>query len=198
MFPFLTVFIIFLLVTYVRREMLRKRQREREEAFWAREEEAQHVPPKNLSDLEYVHLPLEELPIGVFDDDDLMLIEDEICSLSKQRILNINGKTNTDIKLLYGTANFDAVCAMGENFDRLVMLLCDYAKELILKDKKKEAAAVLEYGVRIGSDISANYTLLGECYLSLERTEDLEKLKSYVAESTLPLRQKITDELEAL
>ena len=197
-FPFLTVFIIFLVVTYARREMISKRQREREEAFWAREEEAEHTPAKNLSEIETIKVPLSSLPIGAVDDDDLMLIEEELAALSKRPILNVNGMTNTDIKLTYGTANFDAVSQMGENFDRLIMLLCDYAKELIQGGHNEEAIAVLEYGAEIGSDISANYVLLGECYHSLEKDEALTRLKERVAASELPLKESILAQLDVL
>ena len=195
MFPFLTVFIIFLLVTYLRREQLRNKQKKREEAFWAREEEANMAPPKDLSQIEYVKIPLELLPIGQVDDEDLAIIEDELLELSEKPILNLDGKTNTDVKLEYGAANFGAISDMGENFDRLIMLLCDYAKALIEGGHENEALPVLEYGAGIGSDISANYVLLGECYRSLGMEEELEKLKEMVEASGLPLKERILSEL---
>ena len=195
-FPFLTVFIIFLVITYIRRESLSKRQREREEAFWAREEEAAHTPAKDLSTLRTIEVPLARFPIGRIDDDDLMMIEEELISLSKRRIMNLNGKTNTDIKIEYGTANFDVVSRMGEDFDRLIMVLCDYAKGLMQGGYDREAVAVLEYGAQIGSDISANYTLLGECYHALGRDDELERLKEEVRASELPLKESILAQLE--
>ena len=197
MFPFLTVFIIFLLVTYARREMISKRQRDREEAFWAREAEAEHTPAKNLSEIEYIPVPLSELPIGQMDDDDIMMIEEELLLLADHPLLNLNGMTNADVKLTYGTANFDAVSQMGEDFDRWIVLLSDYAKALMEAGYEREAVSVLEYGRDIGSDLSANFTLLGECYQNLGEEEKLEQLKEWVAASELPRKQHILEEISA-
>lgn len=194
-FPFLTIFIILLLAYYFRRATLTKRREEREAAFWAREDEAEHTPAKDLSTVEYIKVPLERFPIGETDSDELMLMEEELEELAKKPLLNLNGMTNTDVKIEYGTANFDTVTAMGEDFDRLIVLLCDYAKGLIEEGLEKEAIAVLEYGVEIGSDMSDDYTLLGECYRSLGMTDELAKLRQTVEASELPLKGKILQEL---
>ena len=194
-FPFLTVFIIFLLAYYVRRTSLTRRREEREAAFWAREEEAEHTPAKDLSEVSYITVPLSEFPFGESDSDELMLVEEELEELSKKPLLNLNGMTNTDVKIEYGTANFDTVIAMGEDFDRLIVLLCDYAKGLIEMGMEKEAIPVLEYGVKIGSDMSDDYTLLGECYRSLGMADKLAELRQRVEASELPLKGKILQEL---
>ena len=192
-FPFLTVFIIFLLLYYVRRTTLTRRREEREAAFWAREEEAEHTPAKDLSTVAYIQVPLDRFPIGQSDEDELMLIEEELEEVSRKRLLNLNGMTNTDVKIEYGTANFETIVAMGEDFDRLITLLCDYAKGLIEADMEKEAIPVLEYGVEVKSDLSDNYTLLGECYRSLGMEEELAALRQTVESSELPLKDKILD-----
>lgn len=194
-FPFLTIFIILLLAYYVRRTILTRRREEREAAFWAREEEAEHTPAKDLSTVKYIKVPLERFPIGKVDSDELMLMEEELEELAKKPLLNLNGMTNTDVKIEYGTANFDAVTAMGEDFDRLIVLLCDYAKGLMEEGLKKEAVAVLEYGAEIGSDMSDDYTLLGECYRSLGMEDELVKLRETVEQSELALKGKILQEL---
>ena len=194
-FPFLTVFIIFLLAYYVRRTSLTRRREEREAAFWAREEEAEHTPAKDLSALDYIKVPLEQFPIGASDADEVMMIEEELESLASKPLLNLNGMTNTDVKIEYGTANFNAIIAMGEDFDRLIVLLCDYAKGLIEEGMERETIPVLEYGVAIGSDLSDDYTLLGECYRSLGMADELAGLRQKVEASELPLKEKILQEL---
>ena len=195
MFPFLTVFIIFLLVVYFYRAHNTKKREERVAAFWAREEEAKHTPAKDLSTVEYIKVPTDRFPIGALDDDDLMLIEEELVELADKPLLNLNGMTNTDIKIAYGTANFDAISAMGDDFDRLIVLLCDYAKGLIENGMEPEAIEVLEYGRQIGSDVSENYTLLGECYRSQNMEEAYASLVQFVEASDLPLKQSILEGL---
>ncbi len=196
MFPFLTVFIIFLLVVYaIRARNTHKRERI-VAAFWEREEEAMHTPAKDLSQAPYVKVPVDNFPIGVCDEDDLMLMEEELLELSGKPLLNLNGMTNTDIRIEYGTSNFDTITAMGEDFDRLIMLLCDYAKGLLENDFMQEAVTVLEYGVSIGSDVSENYTLLGECYRSQEMYDKLARLTDTVEHSSLPLKESVIRELK--
>lgn len=198
MFPFLTVFIIFLLVVYFYRSYNTHKREKIVAAFWEREEQAKHAPAKDLSKVEYVKVPLEAFPIGECDSDEVMLIEEELLRISAKPLLNLNGMTNTDVKIEYGTANFDAVCEMGEDFDRLVVLLCDYAKGLMENDLTQKACVVLEYGRDIDSDVSENYTLLGECYLDNGMHSEFDELVSFVGESDLMRKEMILERLNDL
>ncbi len=195
-FPFLTVFIILLIAYHIRRTTLTRRREKREEEFWAREKEAENAPAKDLASLEYIRIPLERFSFGVVDDDELMMLEEELKALSQKPLLNLDGMTNTDVRLDYGAANFDAVTQMGEDFDRLIVVLCDYAKGLIEAEREDLAVRVLEYGVEIGTDISANYTLLGECYRQMGQEEQLAKLKEKVEALQLPLKESIIRQLD--
>ncbi len=198
MFPFLTVFIIFLLVVYFYRAYNTKKREKIVAAFWEREEQAKHTPAKDLSQAGYITVPIDSFPLGRCDSDEVMLIEEELLRLSKKRLLNLNGMTNTDVRIEYGTSNFDAVCAMGEDFDRLIVLLCDYAKALIENGFTKEACVVLEYGADIGSDVSENYTLLGECYHENSMDLQLDELIRRVEESEIIRRQSVLEQLNGL
>ena len=166
-------------------------------AFWEREEEALHTPAKDLSQVSYVKVPVDSFPIGECDDDELMLMEEELQELSAKPLLNLNGMTNTDVRITYGTPNFDAVTAMGEDFDRLIVLLCDYAKGLLEHELISEAIVVLEYAVSIGSDVSETYTLLGECYSESGRKDALAGLIETVEQSSMPLKESVIRTLSA-
>lgn len=195
-FPFLTVFIILLIAYSIRRTTLTRRREQREEAFWAREKEAEHAPARDLSTLEYIRVPVERFSFGAVDDDELSMLEEELLTLAKKPLLNLDGRTNTDVRLDYGAANFDAVSQMGEDYDRLIVVLCDYAKGLMEAGREDLASGVLEYGVEIGTDISANYTLLGDCYRHAGEEAKLAGLRSKVEASQLLLKDSILRQLD--
>ena len=52
---------------------------------------------------------------------------------------------------------------IADDYDRLVILLCDYAKILMENNMIEDACRVLSFGEDIGSDVSQNKILLQEC-----------------------------------
>lgn len=197
-FPFLTVFIIFLIALSLRFAWLKKNQYDREKAFWDREEAAAHVPAKDLSELSYIRVPIESFPLGRYDSDEIQSIEDALVRLGEKRIINITGMTNTEVKLAYGTDNLEALSAMEDSYNELTVLLCDYAKELMEHGDYESAIPVLEFGVSIATDVSANYELLGDCYVAVGKPEEIEPLKQRVMERHLLLESKVLYYLDGL
>ncbi len=197
-FPFLTAFLIFVLLLAARFAYLRGKREKDAEEFWAREEEANHVPDTDLSELPYIAVPIEEFPIGRYDDDEILSIEETLISISKRRIINITGMTNTEVKLKYGTGNLEVLEEMEEAYNELTVIITDYAKCLMEHDDYEAASLVLEYGVEIDSDVSANYELLGDCYKALGRESEIEDLKQQVMARHMILESKILFYLDGL
>ena len=197
-FPFLTFFIIFLIALAVRYAYLDKKREESINSFWEKEEQAKHVPKKDLSEIPYITVPMDTFPIGRYDDGEVSSIEDALFALSKKRIINITGMTNTEVKLMYGTDNLEVLSEMEDNYNELTVLLVDYAKCLIEREDITGALPVLEFGVYIGTDVSGNYELLGDCYKKLDRTSDIEDLKQKVLDRHLLLESKILFYLDEL
>ena len=197
-FPFLTFFIAFVIALSLRYAYLNKKQKDTEEEFWAREEKAKHVPKKDLSELEYIHVPMEDFPIGKYPDDEMAVLEDSIAKLSQKRLINITGMTNTEVKLAYGTDNLEVLSAMEEDYNELTVLLVDYAKALMERKDYESAQKVLRFGIDIGTDVSANYELLGDCCLALDKREEIEELKQTVLSRHLLLESKILFYLDDL
>ncbi len=190
-FPFLTVFIVFLIALAIRYAYLDKKREDTIDSFWEKEKQAMHVPKKDLGDIDYIEVPLQDFPIGKYDDDEILSIEDEIVRLSKRRLINITGMTNTEVRLAYGTDNLEVLSAMEEDYNALTVLLVDYGKCLMEKEDHAEALKVLEFGVSTGTDVSANYELLGDCYAALGRYEAIEELKQKVLSRHLLLESSI-------
>lgn len=166
MFPVLTLFLIFILYYAYRRSQISKIEAEKETAFWNREQEANTTLKKDIEHLNYITIPLEDFPIGQYPAEDLLEIESELTALAGEKILNLTGISNTDLKLQYGVANLEILSAYDENFTKLVRLLVDYAQILADDSHTEDAVRVLEFGVKIQSDVTQNYLLLAQLYQS--------------------------------
>lgn len=197
-FPVFTIFFFFCLFVFFRIRHLQNRREERDAAFWAREEEAMHAPNVDLSDVQFLRIPLERFPVGLMDTDEGAMVEEELKQLSAEPILNLNGMTNTDVRLAYGAGNFDHMQKAGENFDRLEVLLCDYAKLLIENGHPADAVPVLEFAVESNATVSSIYTLLGECYDDMGDGERLNTLIATVEGRDMMMKASILDHLRGL
>ena len=70
-FPFLGLFIIFLSVAAYYRKRATAQQKKVTEDFWSREDQANQIRRKDISNLPYITIPLEKFPIGISDDEEL-------------------------------------------------------------------------------------------------------------------------------
>lgn len=198
LFPFLTVFIIFLLFLAFRYRALNKKQADVQAAFWERENAANATLPVNLNDLDYINIPLEKFPLDLLHDSKNISIVNQLQELSQKRILNLTGITNTELKERYGVSNLSAMSEIGENFDQLTIVLKDFGATLIEEGHLEEAVPVLEFGVGIGTDVRQNYTMLGDCYKALGKTDKIQYLVEQIANSNLLLAPNIIQYLENL
>lgn len=81
--------------------------------------------------------------------------------------------------------------SIGEDFDLLTITLKDYGAALIEQGLLADAISVLEFGVAIGTDISQNYNMLGDCYLALGKTDKISYLIEQVESRNLLLAPSI-------
>ena len=197
-FPFLTIFIAFVIALAIRFAYLDKKQNKKIEGFWSLEEAAKHAPPKDLNTLPYIKVPIDSFPFGEWDDDEIISLEDSLSEVAGKRILNLTGITNTELRIEYGYDNLDVMSEIGENFNKLIVLLTDYGKALMEKGDFENAARVFEYGAAIKSDISSNYTLLGDCYVTLGTPSKIQPLKEQVKNYHLLMESKIISYLDEL
>ncbi|MDD6381085.1 MAG: hypothetical protein PUG04_05300 [Lachnospiraceae bacterium] len=200
--PIITIALVtFILFVAFRIRTLRAKEVKRDEAFWERERMANLTPARDLSAIDYITIPIEKFPLSFFvenPDEEADMIIDELTELSKTRLLNLNGKTNTDLKLEYGRKNLPEMQQIDERFSRVTVLLCDLAKCFMEKEKYAEAAQILEYGMSIGSDISSNYTLLGECYKKLGDEDKFSDLRQKVDSMDFLMKGAVLRSLDAM
>ena len=195
MYPFLIVILTLCILLAVRLAKIRKHQAEKDNAFWDREKQADTAIDKDLNSLTYITIPLSKFPLHFSEDDEVMMIEDALEEIATHRMLNLNGKTNTDLKLMYGPGNLEAVQQMGDDFSQMTILLCDYAKCLMQAERYHDALTVLSFGSSVNSDISTNYMLMGDCYQALHQERKIPAVIEQVKSLHLLLEPKILEHL---
>jgi hypothetical protein len=142
-----------------------RKTEEREANFWEREREANNVRKKSLDSLEYIHIPFDFLPFGTAgDNESLAACEEELMALKDEKIVNLTGITNTDLKLEYGTANITPLTQYDQNYTALVCSLQKWGQQLYDLGRYEDAAKVLEFAVKTRTDITATYRTLIDLY----------------------------------
>ena len=197
-FPFLGLFIIFLSVAAYYRKRATAQQKKVTEDFWSREDQANQIRRKDISNLPYITIPLEKFPIGISDDEELTDYENDLKTLASRKILNLSHQSNTDLKLAYGPANLPALSEYDQNYTTLLRNLVAYADCLIKNGFKSEAVPVLYFGISLDSDIRANYTLLAELYKEQGKTAKIQELIDKAASLDSMMRSAILEQLHTL
>lgn len=197
-FPFLGIFLILIVVIQIFRKRGLDQQKAVEDAFWDREHEANHVRRQDISGLSYITIPLDKFPIGICSDEILKNYELELASLKDVKILNLNGQSNTDLKLKYGPANLPLLTEYDENFARLAKILPEYAKKLMELGYEKEAIPVLEFGIECKTDVSTNYTMLADFYKQEGNLSAIDGLIERANQLESLMKQPILDKLAAI
>lgn len=155
-----------------------KARSETEQAFWAREQRSNSVRRKSLDNLAYVKIPLETFPTHLMNDNpDVMECIEILEVLTSQKIVNLTGWSNTDLKLEYGTANLTLLSEYDQNYTVLVRTLQKWADLLIQNHYQKEAVPLMEFAVTTGSDVSRTYYALADYYTSTGQSEEIRRLR---------------------
>lgn len=138
--------------------------------YWKREQEANFVRPQDMSDIQYIIIPVDSLPFqkagegSAAQAESLAEIERNIKKLAGKQIVNLGGLSNTDIKYKYGAKNYEFLAMCDQNYTLLLRYLSQWAAALYEAGSIQEAKTVLEYAVSIHSDVSKTYSLLAKIY----------------------------------
>jgi len=177
MFPGLTIFMVFILYYAFRRHQIEHKEEERKSEFWSRENRASNTRRMDISNLDYISVPLDSFPIGQYPNEELSFCEEQLKTLSQKRIFNLTGVSNTEIMLTYGAGNLVELGSYDDNFTELVRVIAQYGELLASQNHINEAVTVLEFGIKIQSDITSNYVLLAELY---QQKGDGKKIRSLI------------------
>ena len=146
-------------------------------SFREKERRADNTLKQPLDDLPFVKVPLEDIPIPEPEiNEKCASLASAIKSLSDKKIVNLTGITNTDLKLTYGAANLPILTEYDQNFTALTKNLFDLGCEYKNAGLTDEAIATLNAAIKVGTDISGNYTLLAEMYAEKGQYVEIQRL----------------------
>lgn len=176
-FYILASLIIFtLVITHNIRKGKRTKESE-DKSFWERERIANSVRRKSLDNLDYIHIPMEELPITLCrEQPEIAECLRMIQELSTQKIVNFTGYSNTDLKLEYGAPNITQLMEFDQNYTALAGTLQKWATLLYNEGYTEETRQILEFAVSTRTDVRASYDLLAEIYLADNTPERIDHL----------------------
>lgn len=179
MFLIFASFVVFCIWFALKRKSVDRKERSAEDSYWEREHKANSVRKRSLARLDYITIPDDLEYAGLLPDDPTYTgLCSEIDELKNCKIVNFSGYTNTDLKLEYGTANITVLTEYDTNYTTLVSRLQAMGRILYDAGKIPEATAILEYAVRIGTDVSQTYYLLADIYYQNGTPERVNELIS--------------------
>lgn len=174
-----------------------KHEKSAEEEYWKKEEQANFVRKKSLDGLDYISIPDEILhlqtPNQTAEISDCL---EKLLLLSEQKIVNLTGISNTDLKLAYGTANITILSEYDLNYTELATTLQKLAEALLEVNEKKLAIFVLEFAIDTGSDISKTFFLLADLYQESGDFENIDLLIQRAEETHTLMKETILNTLK--
>ncbi|MDE6606759.1 MAG: hypothetical protein K2K54_03250 [Lachnospiraceae bacterium] len=175
--PFFASSIVFCFWLFYELKKHRRKEAQIEASFWEREAAANNTRKKPLDDLEYISVPFDFLPMNVLkDEDEVAECHRILLTLSEQKIVNLTGLSNTELKLRYGAPNITVLTDYDQNYTVLARTLQKWASLLYQAGYTQEAKTILEFAVSTKTDISASYAILSEIYKKTGQTQKIESL----------------------
>ena len=149
------------------------------EAFLEREREANNVRKQPLTDLEYVELNYDNLPVQAPAPNEMIAeLQDRLSNMCNLKCVNLTGITNTDLKFKYGVANLALLTEYDQNFTNLSRTIYELGHEYAAIGDTDRAISFFELGIRIKTDISNNFIELAKLY---KETSQIGKINSLIA-----------------
>lgn len=192
-FIFFCCFILFALGLFGIKKSTEFKSKSAKEDFWQKEYEANNTPKKSIEHLDYITIDPEMLPFLQINDTDLEEYQNTIRKLMEEKIVNLNGITNTNLKLTYGTSNYPLLSRYDQNFTTLIKTLYSWGQHLHELGMDKEAKQVLAYGITCGTDISGHYELLARLYQESGEKSQIEFLIIKAQTLNTPLKNRIIE-----
>lgn len=169
-------------------------------SYLSREDAANAVRKQDISNLPYIKIPFDKLPLDITLNDKKKQLQIEqhqkdFRNLSNQPMLNLIGISNTQLKESYGVANLEYLAACDERYTRYIRTLYLYANT-IYEEYPAEAIQILQYSTEIGTDILGVYELLADYHISHARKDEFMKLYDLIPEKDSISGRRIIQKLD--
>lgn len=171
MFPIFTIFLIFVVVLNIALRRQSRSQEEVDKRFWDQELEANNTRKQDISGLDYLTIPVDKIPQNLGTESEKALLR-----LASEKMLNLTGQTNTDLKRKYGIANLEILSEYEANFTAYVSALSAYTAELIEDGQRDAARELLELAIAQRADSCTVYTRLARLYCEDGQAQKVQDL----------------------
>ncbi len=186
------IFVVFLVWLQYEIKKHSRYDEKKQKEYWAREREANSTRKKSLDDLVFITIPLKTFPMDTMaSDEQVKEFHEAICHLSEEKIVNLTGISNTDLKLKYGVANLPLLTHYDQCYTHLARTLQLWASYLYDNGYENECVTILEFAVETGTDISGTYRLLAGIYVKNGEKEKLDSLKAKTDSLNSAMKQPI-------
>lgn len=195
-FPLLTIIAPAALFCFFYMKTTNRKATLNTEAFFEREREANSVRKQPLTDIEFIELDMSKIPVVQTDNEIINSAYKGLDVLSTQKIANLSGYSNTDLKFKYGVANLPLLTEYDQNYTVLCRTLFDLGRELNAMNDIDSAVMVLEYGIECNTDLKSHYMLLANIYESRGQYDKIESLISSAEKMNSLLKNSLIKDLK--
>lgn len=169
--------------------------KEKIDALLAKEHEAQFTRSVKLPDEFFIQVDISLYP--KVDQKECMQCYETLVGYAKRQMVNLQGKTNLELKQTYGAQTLESISDYERNYYEFLNISVQYGQILYENEYIVEARQALENCIRYHCDISKCYYLLIDIYKKQSDTEALNRLRP-VIESEMqhsPFLHKVLERL---
>ncbi|MBO4395324.1 MAG: hypothetical protein J5819_03140 [Eubacterium sp.] len=196
---FIIIFIIFIAWTQYEMKKSSREAQKVEDAFWAREEAANHAPKQDISNLPLLSFDetvIPKPPEGLIaDGDDISSYIKELTALIREPMVDLSEYTNTDLKLAYGIGNFKTLSDYDSNYSSFLLLMTNLARAYERREMHELAVETYRSALKCGSVKLNDYTGLAEVYLAMDEPSRVSELIEEVENSDNPRKDGVVEAL---
>ncbi len=196
--PIFLCFIIFSAWFFYESRKAAKKSQKKSDAFWAREEEANHARNRDISNLPMVTVERGQIPMPETSDENTLFYQKQVTASLDFPMMNLSGYTNTDLKLAYGAGNFKTLSDYDENFNNFLMNLSHLAKAYSQTGFSQEAIVCYQLALKIGSDKTTDFKALAKLYVDTGERSKIQELCHMAETSGHPRKEALRKELETM
>lgn len=199
--PIPSLFVCFIIfcawLHYEKRKADRKRKKA-SNAFWEREEQSNHTRNKDISGLPMFRPDVSRIPMPETADENAIYYQGKVQNATGLPMMDLSGYTNTDLKLAYGTGNFNTLSEYDQNFNDFLMDMSNLGKSYFAAGLLQEAADVYTYCLDSGSDKSTDYEALAKIWSAMGTPEKISGLITEAERSGLPRKASLARRLRLI
>lgn len=199
--PIPSLFVCFIIFCAWLHYEKRKADRKREsgsKAFWEREDQANHTRNKDISSLPMFCPDESHIPMTETADENVIYYQGKVQNAMGLPMMNLSGYTNTDLKLAYGTGNFNTLSEYDQNFNDFLMNMSNLGKAYFTAGLLQEAADVFTFCLDSGSGKSTDYEALAKVWFAMGTPEKISGLITDAERSELPRKAALVSRLRLI